>query len=189
MSIQKLTIFNFSDIKTEGVSIIHQNAFIFPDGKFCLVEGYTGGNPSHQLEDYSLRISREILGIHDLKVRYQMNFQELIKQGLSEEEINRRKLYYLRDILVHYYGYGLFARIQRMDVYPDIEQYWDSSILPNPIYNGKTATEKQIETLNALFELNEDGTVLPSWNGYSIENHISKVLRQAEPKYYNNEFH
>ncbi len=185
MTTQKLTIYNFNDIATKKLSIKHQNAFIFPDGTFCLSEGYTGCDSSQQLEQTALKISREILGIHDLKTRYQIHLQQLLNQGMSQEEVSLKKLYYLRGILVHYYGYGLFARVQRMDSSPNVEQFWDSSMLPNPIYNNKTATIEQISTLKALFVLNNDGTVLPSLNEESIENDIDKLLKLSQSNIWN----
>ncbi len=164
MSIQKLTIFNFSDIETQKVSLKHQNAFIFPNGQFCLANGYTGYDHSQQLESSALQFSQEVLQINNIKERYEVHLHSLLKKGLTEEEIKFRKLYYIRDILVQYYGYGLFARIQRMDVYPEVKNFWDCSMLPNPKYYGKTATEEQIVTLKTLFQLNDDGTILPNWN-------------------------
>lgn len=185
MTTQKLTIYNFHDIAEKKLSIKHQNAFIFPDGTFCLSEGYTGSDSSRQLESTALRISREILGINDLKTRYQIHLQSLIEQGMDIEEVNKKRLYYLRGILIHYYGYGLFARVQRIDCDPGVEQFWDASMLPNPFFNGKTATSEQIATLREFFRLNNDGTVLPSWNEKGIESTIRKILKKCR----NQEWH
>lgn len=174
MTIQKLTIYNFSDIKTEKVSIKHQNAFIFPDGTFCLSQGYVGTSSSSYLESAALRISREIYGISSLREFYNVKLQELLKLGVNKDVVNAKKLYYLRDILIQYHGLSLFARIQRANSVANIEQFWDYSILPKPEYFGKTATDNQLKTLHALFEINNDGSVLPNWNITAIEEHFQK---------------
>ncbi len=177
MTIKKLTIFDIQDIKTQEVSIKHQNAFIFPNGSFCLVKGYTGRSPSQQLENGALEISRELISC-DIKFLHKMHLKKLQEEGMSDEEIKQKDFYFLRSILVHYYGYGLFARVQRMDTETDIEQFWDSSILPNPEYFKKEATDEQIATLQALFELNDDSTLLPSLN----EEKIKKILQKRIKK-------
>lgn len=175
MTTQKLTILNIHDIKAKKVSIQHKNAFIFPDGTFCLAEGYTGYNPSQQLESTALEIAQQILKKSSLKTYYNIVLQGLQKRGAREEEINSKRLYFLRDILIHYYGYSLFARIQRREN-PLHPKFWDASVLPNPTFFGKSATLEQIQTLHALFELNNDGTVLPSSNEEIIKDSFQKVL-------------
>ncbi len=174
MSIQKHTVFNFSDIETKKVSLKHQNAFIFPNGQFCLANGYMGANHSQQLESSALQFSEEILQISNIKKKYEIHLNSLVQKGASLEEIELRKFYYIRNILVEFYGYGLFARIQRMDVEPYREQFWDCSMLPDPKYYGKTATKEQLNTLQELFKINNDGTLLPNWNIEIIEKQFRK---------------
>ena len=91
MTIQKLTIYDFSDIQTQKVSIKHQNAFIFPDGTFCLSQGYVGTSSSSYLESAALRISREIYGISSLREFYNVKLQELLKLGVNKDVVNAKK--------------------------------------------------------------------------------------------------
>lgn len=173
MTIQKLAIFNITDITKRKVSIQQKNAFIFPDGTFCLSEGYIGVNSSQQLETTAQEIADNIIKIHSLKEYYNTQLQLLLQKGMKKEVVDAKRLYFLRDILIHYYGYCLFARVQRMDILPKLE-FWDSSILPDFHYFEKSATIKQLQTLQALFELNKGKTMLPSWN----EDSIQKVLKE-----------
>ncbi len=181
MTVQKLTIFSIQDIKTQGVSIKHQNAFIFPNGGFCLAQGYTGRNSSQLLESSALEISKNFIS-NDIKLFHKIHLKKLEEAGMSAEEIKKREFYYLKSILVHYYGYGLFARVQRMDTKRNVEQFWDYSMLPDPEYFKKEATESQATTMKALFELNNDGTVLPSLNGDTIKKSIQKILQKKITK-------
>ena len=173
MTVQKLAIFNITDIAKRKVSIHKKNAFIFPDGTFCLSEGYIGFNPSQQLETTAQEIADKIINIPALKEYYNVQLHLLLQNGMKKEEVDAKRLYFLRDILVHYYGYCLFARVQRMDILPKLE-FWDASILPDPHYFEKSATINQLRTLQALFELNKGKMMLPSWNETSIQ----KVLKE-----------
>lgn len=130
-------------------SIKHNNAFILRDGSFILAKGYTGCNPSHQLESSALTISRSFMDEDMVK---------LYEDYLKEHDMN--KLYYLRSMLVHYYGMGLFARVEHIKAFNDRNKYSDYSMIPNPKYYGKSATNEQLDTMAKLFELNDDGTLL-----------------------------
>lgn len=88
---------------------------------------------------------------------------------------------YLRTILVHYYGYALFARQERvrsghekMEGKP--ERYFDFSIVPNPAYYGESLTEEQLEVLESLWELNDDGTFEVATYEESSKSQFEKVL-------------
>ena len=105
MTVQKLAIFNITDIAKRKVSIHQKNAFIFPDGTFCLSEGYIGFNPSQQLETTAQEIADKIINIPSLKEYYNVQLHLLLQNGMKKEEVDAKRLYFLRDILVHYYGY------------------------------------------------------------------------------------
>ena len=47
-------------------------------------------------------------------------------------------------------------------------------MLPDPKYYGKTATKEQLNTLQELFKINNDGTLLPNWNIEIIEKQFRK---------------
>lgn len=177
MTIQRLTIYSIDDITTKKVSVHKKNAFIFPNGTFCLSEGYTGYNPSQPLEAKAQEIAEQVLNIYSLKTYYNVQLQRLLQNGMKKEVVDAKKLYYLRDILIHYYGYCLFARVQRMDSLPK-QEFWDASVLPNTSYFGKEATIKQLQTLKLLFEINQDGTLLPNWNEGLIEDSFQKCLTE-----------
>ena len=130
-------------------SIKHNNAFVLRDGSFILAKGYTGCNPSHQLESSSLSISRGFMDLDMVK---------LYEAYLKEHNLN--KLYYLRSMLVHYYGMGLFARVEHIKSFDDRGRFSDYSMIPNPKYYGMVATSEQLDTMTKLFELNDDGTLL-----------------------------
>lgn len=174
-------------ISTTPDKIKGNNAFILPNGSFYLAKGYTGCNPSHQLESSALAIARQEFD-YDVKKDYNDKVEEQLKiakelgpavkvfrqydsvdskdisftldeNGYIKKYITKpleaREIiqhYYLSTILVHYYGYTLFARYQdmhRQDV------FYEVSLIPFPDYYGHQATSEQIETLEQLFKLND----------------------------------
>ena len=157
----KLNLYSQEDIiKNEGL-LKHKNAFILPDGTFYLAKGYTFGNPSHQLESSSLDIIRKEIGFNIPKTECEEYFQNLGVNYSNKSHVNNTSekkylLYYLRSILVHYYGYALFARREFESHWGDGKLYSDESMIPDPYYFGNDATEDQIEILKKLFELNTD---------------------------------
>jgi hypothetical protein len=151
-------LYSQNDIKSLGNELKHQNAFILSDGSFFLAKGYTGCNPSHQLESSALSISRQQFG-YDIKEEYNKIIKE-IANNTGAVNNNIKRLHYLRSILVHFYGYALFARIEMINSFKDRDRYIDYSLIPNPEYYGKEVTVGQISTLMQLFELNDDGTLL-----------------------------
>ena len=88
-----LKIYTPNIIEIEKDFFKHNNAFILTNGNFILVKGYTGCNPSHQLESSALHIYRNLTD-QDLQKEYESYIQKnsLVKQ------------HYLRTILIHYYG-------------------------------------------------------------------------------------
>jgi len=167
MSKSKLVLLESNDITEE---IKRMNAFIKPNGSFYLAKGYPARNPSinlHQLESTALSIVREEVG-HDIK-KYECAeyFQTLgvrfkLWESTSESIEN---LVYLKSLLIHYYGYVLFARRMYSSEWDKGETYIndrfiDGSIIPDPTYYGKEATEEQVEVLKPLFSLNDDGSLL-----------------------------
>ena len=198
---KKLELYSSDIIITNPDIIKHNNAFILPDGKFYLAKGYTGCNPSHQLESSALAISRQDFD-YDVKkayndmvekelklaqefgsattvfrqydsvdfkyVRFALDefgyLKKYITKPLEVREIIHH--YYLSTILVHYYGYALFAR------YEDLHKngvFYESSLIPYPDYYGKSASLEQIETLKQLFLLN-------STNEEACEESFKRVL-------------
>jgi hypothetical protein len=167
---KKINIYLPSDIETQKGIIRHMNAFILPNGNFVLAKGYTGCNPSHQLESSALHISRYLTDT-DLKKEY----EEYIQQTTE-----KKKLHYLRTMLVHYYGFALFARVEHITAFNDRNTFFDYSLIPNPKYYGKEVTPEQISTLEKLFKLNDDGTLRPSNVGthhVTSEDILTKVLQ------------
>ncbi len=168
MRIQQLQIYSIQDMKTNKECILHHNAFILPDGKFYLAKGYTGCNPSQQLESSAKKIAKETISSHAWE-----DFENYPKEKDGKLLPHFQQL---RTILVHFYGYGLFARQEYRESYQGERQYFDYSILPNPQFYGKEATANQIETLRLLFELNDDGTFHPNPFMKTTESHIQKIL-------------
>lgn len=176
---KKINIYLPSDIETQKGTIRHTNAFILPNGNFVLAKGYTGCNPSHQLESSALHISRHLTDT-DLKKAY----EEYIQQTTE-----KKPLYYLRTMLVHYYGFALFSRVEHIKSFDDRNVFFDYSLIPNPKYYGKEVTSEQIATLEKLFRLNDDGT-LRNGNGNlsskTSEEILAKVLQH---KRHNDNWH
>lgn len=184
---KKLELLQTTIIKDKPEKIKMQNAFILPSGEFYLAKGYTGCNPSHQLESSALAVARQEFN-YDVKAHYKtyvkecleeakkdgptklvFNYLEDAKTGeytLEKDEFGiLRKVptssyktqeiishYYLSTILVHFYGYALFARHEDLHK-PKI--FYECSLIPYPQYYGKEATEEQLNTLRELFALNE----------------------------------
>ena len=153
---KKLQVYTKEDIKEKGEVIKKHNAFIRRDGTFYLAKGYTGCNPSHQLDSSALQIGRQDIG-YDFIEKYKENYQnidpslityteeekeKILKQyirfeslkyeneysmdfyeGSLERDIKRRQeivmwkaeLQRIRSILIHYYGYVLYAMKEDVD--------------------------------------------------------------------------
>jgi hypothetical protein len=155
---QKLVLYSKSDIVTQSNLIRHNNAFIMQDGSFYLAKGYTDCNPSHQLESSALAIARKDIA-YDIRLEYNSYLDKLKSNQTDTDENIIKRFYYLRSILVHYYGYALFARTELIKSYKERNVFCDQSLIPDPEYYGKSATSSQIETLERLFEINDDGTL------------------------------
>lgn len=196
MSKKKLQVYKVEDIREKGEEIKRHNAFIRRDGTFYLAKGYTGCNPSHQLDSSALQVGRQDIGL-DFIEKYKESYQniepslityteeeysELLWQYACFEALrnkyempmrhyewtlglnikNRQKrvmlrceLQRIRSILIHYYGYALFAKKEDVDSKLGREKvFYDESIIPNPEYYGQSATEEQLETLEELYYLN-----------------------------------
>ena len=170
MGKSKLILYKQNDINGQLKLIRRNNAFILPDGSFYLAKGYTGCNPSHQLESSALAILREKIGYEIKKVDCESYF-------LSHDQNYKAKyLYYLRSVLVHYYGFALFARQELINNYKDRNKFFDCSIVPNPEYYGKDITPSQTETLEKLFEINDNATLCFGFMNKNSEDILKKVL-------------
>lgn len=165
----KIAIYSSKNIENQKNKIIHNNAFILPNGDYVLAKGYTGCNPSHQLESSSLIIARDVLHKNILE-----EYEEYIKN-----HPDKGNLYYLRSILIHYYGLALFARVEHIESFNKRNQFFDYSVIPNPKYYGNDATKDQIDTLTKLFEINNDGTLV-STNQETSEYILKKVLNHQK---------
>lgn len=153
MKKSKLILYSQNDINDQLTLIKQNNAFILQDGSFYLAKGYTGCNPCHQLESSALDVLRD-------KIGFEIKKADCKKYLLSNDENYKTKyLYYLRSILVHYYGYALFARQELISSYKDRNKFFDCSIIPNPEYYGREITPSQIQTLENLFRINDDKTL------------------------------
>ena len=60
MATKKLDIYTIEDIEKTPEKFVHNNAFIKPNGDIFIAKGYTGMNPSHQLESSALSIGRNV---------------------------------------------------------------------------------------------------------------------------------
>ena len=155
MATKKLDIYTIEDIEKTPEKFVHNNAFIKPNGDIFIAKGYTGMNPSHQLESSALSIGRNEFG-NDFPQKFKRAYERLIK-----EEQNLITLYYLRTILVHYYGYALFCRKEIIKAFDDRNKYVDCSLVPNPDYFGRNVTDKQLSVMEELYDVNDDGTLHP----------------------------
>lgn len=173
MHIRKLTVYQREDIQSKSRIIKHKNAFIKPNGEFILARGYTGLHPSEQIEKSATRIAKEITTT-DIRKEYEEYLQSLWKMGREKEALPQFR--YLRDILVHYYGYAMFARREKLNQPHGKNHFIDYSMIPNVLYCGKEVTSDQIKTLRELFNLNDDGTLDPTFFAYTKEEHFQKVL-------------
>jgi hypothetical protein len=132
MEKSKLILYNQEDIMAKVNLIKHNNAVILPNGKFYLAKGYTGCNPSHQLESSALAIARKDIA-YDIMAEY--------NAYCDKNDVSLSKRFrYLRSVLVHYYGYTLFARTELIKSFNDRNRFVDYSLTPNPKYYNKEAT-------------------------------------------------
>ena len=159
----KIKIYLPNEIDLNLDLIKHKNAFILKDGNFVLAKGYKDCNPSHQLESSALKIAREL---------YDYSFIEKYRRE------NPNEFYYLRTMLVHYYGLVLFCRKEVIKSVKDRNKFLDYSIIPNPIYHGLEPTMEQLETLKELFKINDDGTLLQN-----SEKTYQKVINYEDRNY------
>ena len=70
---------------------------------------------------------------------------------------------------------ALFARNEIIKSFKDRNKFSDRSIIPNPKYHEKEVTAEQISTLEKLFQLNDDGTLLTN-----EEETLKKVLNHQK---------
>lgn len=204
---KKLQVYTKEDIKEKGEFIKKHNAFIRRDGSFYLAKGYTGCNPSHQLDSSALQVGRQDIGYDSIE-KYKENYQSIepslityteeeklalfrqfahfealkyrwgkleqqrLKDNMEitlnvwkyflesdidvrqERVMQRNELQRIRSILIHYYGYALYAMKEDVDSKLGREQVsYDESIIPTPEYYGQSATKEQLETLEEIYYL------------------------------------
>ena len=173
MEKRTITIYTPDNIKKQVEVMKHNNAFILPNGSYVLAKGYTGCNPSHQLESSALQISRQLIS-PDIRAQYE-DFVKDLELALNENNLPR--LYYLRAILVEYYGWALFARTEDFKAWDDSGHFFEESLVPNSKYYGQIPTSEQIHTLREFFDINDDGTVISEKNGNpSKEASLMRIL-------------
>lgn len=176
---KKIKLWLPDDIISKSEELIHNNAFILPDGKFVLAKGYTGCNPSHQLESSALQICRNLTD-SDMQKEY---------ENYINNNPEQNPLYYLRTMLVHYYGYALFSRVECIKSFDDRDVFYDYSILPDSKYYGKEPTLEQLMTLEKLFKINDDGTLLNAKGRETSAKVFAKVLAgERSPGNWHREF-
>lgn len=225
MSKKKLQVYKIEDIKLKADEIKKHNAFIRKDGTFYLAKGYTGCNPSHQLDSSALQVGRQDIG-YDFIEKYKENYQKIEPSliNYTEEEklalfqqyihfkllgdrslefeegrlkddtpisinvykyclesdikfrqervMQKWELQRIRSILIHYYGYALFARKENVDSKLGREKvFYDESIIPNPEYYGQSATEEQLATLEEIYTLDRSKNYIKKRLFY-LKNHL-----------------
>lgn len=198
---KKLKLYRVEDIREKEEEIKRHNAFIRSDGTFYLAKGYTGCNPSHQLDSSALQVGRQDIGV-DFIEKYKENnkniepslitytdeeiqelatkleqYEYMIKLSIKfrqERVMDRLELKRIRSILIHYYGYALFARQENVKSKSGREQvFYEESIFSNPEYYGKRATKEQMETLKELFYINDYSEIEDKKTLILIENHLA----------------
>lgn len=174
MAKPKLELHNLQEIDKEKSIFVHQNAFIKPDGTFYLAKGYTGCNPSHQIESSALWIGRKEIG-DDFVQKFKEYYDKLMWEKQSP-----KYLYYLRTILVHYYGYALFCRTEIIKSFKDRNRFYENSLVPDLELYGKEVTPEQIEVIRKLYEINDDGTLIQPL--FPLENHVMEHGFEREAK-------
>lgn len=179
MSKKDIKVYNIDDIRKNTEIFVHQNAFIKPDGSIFIAKGYTGCNPAHQLESSALSIGRFDIGM-DFANKFKETYERLMR-----EEKDPKMLFYLRSILVHYYGYTLFCRKELIKSFDDRNKFIESSLIPNPDFYGNDITTAQMDVMEELFDVNDDGTVLPIMTmcGWDDENEEFIPAREIENKH------
>lgn len=85
MSKKKLELYTKEDIRIKGEEIKRHNAFIRTDGTFYLAKGYTGCNPSHQLDSSALQVGRQDIGL-DFIEKYKENYQNIVPSLITYTE-------------------------------------------------------------------------------------------------------
>jgi hypothetical protein len=72
--------------------------------------------------------------------------------------------------------------------YNDRNVFVDESLIPNPEYYGREATSSQIETLERLFEINNDGTLyVKFYPPTTSEDILKRVLSRKD--YFGDDWH
>lgn len=163
---KKLILHNRQEINRDKSTFVKQNALIRPDGTFYLAKGYTGCNPWHQLESSALWVGRQDIG-YDFVDKYKQFLKKLEQEDISkyrEYLENLRKnspvegateLYDKRSVLVHFYGYVLFCRIELIRAFNDRDIFFDQTVIPESSIHGLEITLEQEETLRELFDVND----------------------------------
>lgn len=163
---KKLVLHNIQEINRDKDTFVKQNALIKPDGTFYIAKGYTGCNPWHQLESSALWVGRQEIG-YDFIEKYQQYLKELEENNpIKYQEYLKRikdfsliegatKLYDKRSVLVHYYGYVLFCRIELIKAFNDRDIFYDQTVIPEESLYGNKITLEQIDTLRELFNVND----------------------------------
>lgn len=148
----KLTIYSRSDILNTNLNdkIVAHNAFIFQDGTFTLADGFDLRKADYEIEQSANLVSRFLISKNNLLDQYR-NF-------IKSNETARR-FFYLRDVLIHYYGIALFADTYSISQKNIHDRDFDHFILPNYNYFEKKVSNDQLATLKLLMALNGEDMV------------------------------
>lgn len=157
----KLVVYTLDDFLDDKKCklIIENNAFIFPNGNFTLARGYDMRNATYEIELSARDINKSFRGDKNLLDNY---------RSYLADNPDARKFYYLRDVLIHYYGFVLFADTDSIKLQNPFDNFYSTFIAPEKRFFDKSITVEQLTTLKSLHLLND----------YDIEGSgLDKMLR------------
>lgn len=145
----KLVVYSLDDIidDEKNIYIKANNAFIYPNGNFVLAKGYDARNATYLLEQSANEINKSYTGEKNLLEGY---------RKFIRRYPDARKFYYLRDILIHFYGFVLFASTDSIVLTNPMDNYFENVIIPEKAYFSKSITIEQLTTLKSLYFLNSE---------------------------------
>ena len=148
----KLTIYNRNHILTSTKTdiIINHNAFVLPDGEFILADGFDSRNATHVVERSANEISKFLVPNKNILDEY---------RKCIHDDASAMRFYYLREILIHYYGLALYADTSSLNSTFGIEYFnnmFSYFTIPASNYFGKQFTAEQFNTIKLLMRTNGD---------------------------------
>ena len=138
---KKDDLFNYQKLR----EIMASNAFVLKNGDFILVDGYELRNATHAIERSACVINRKLIKGLNLLEQYRI---------FLENHEYAPKLYYLREVLIHYYGLALFCDTDSLDIPRKHDKKYYHFILPDKDLFGKEYSNEQVDTIRELIKLN-----------------------------------